>query len=44
MKITGITLASIFTIALITYTYFDHMFSDLSEAAIFEDAQIPHYL
>lgn len=44
MKIIGITIASILIVAVITYKYFDLMLSDLSDAALFEEARIPHYL
>ncbi|NEU10499.1 hypothetical protein GZH53_19390 [Flavihumibacter sp. R14] len=43
-KISGFTLLGILAIAATTYVYFNLMFSDLSKADLFEEAQIPHYL
>lgn len=44
IKTTAFTLLGILAVALVTYTYFDLMFSDLVDNNSFEDAQIPHYL
>ena len=44
IKTTGFTLIGIMGVAIISYTYFNLMFTDLVEADSFENAQIPHYL
>lgn len=44
IKTTGLTLIGIMGVALLTYTYFNFMFTDLAEENAFENAQIPHYL
>ncbi|HUH33951.1 MAG TPA: hypothetical protein VLZ28_08345 [Daejeonella sp.] len=44
IKTTGFTLIGIMGVAIITYTYFNLLFTDLAEAKSFENAQIPHYL
>ena len=43
-KIFGFTLLGVLAVAATTYTYFNLMFSDLEENALFEEASIPHYL
>ena len=37
MKTTGITLISIFAVAIFTYTYFNRMFTDLAEPVLFDN-------
>lgn len=43
-KTTGFTLLGILAVAVITYTYFDIMFSDLEENNLFNEAEIPYFL
>ena len=43
-KISGFTFLGILAVAATTYVYFNLMFSDLEENALFEEANIPHYL
>lgn len=44
IRISGFTLLGILAVAATTYAYFNYMLSDLEENALFEEANIPHYL
>jgi hypothetical protein len=44
IKIPGLTLLSLLAVAATTYVYLNLMLSDLEESALFEEANIPHYL
>ena len=44
MKATGITLISIFAVAIFTYSYISYMFNDLAEPVLFDSEPVASHL
>ena len=44
MKATGITLLSIFAVAIFTYSYFNRMFTDLADPVLFDNEPVARHL